>query len=113
NGGGAANGLSLDIAAGVTGALGTVNVSSGLYSQLSGILNSALATTTGSVVQEISNLNSTLTSMNQHITSLQQQAQQQTVLLTQQFSAAEQTLQQLTTVSSFLTQYFSGSSTTS
>jgi len=114
NGAGSANGLSLNIAAGVTGSLGTVNVSSGLYSQLAGILNSALATTNGSVTQEISNLNSTLSSMNQQISSLQQEAQQQTVLLTQQFSAAEQTLQQLTTVSSFLDQYFrTGSSTTS
>jgi len=114
NGTGAASGLSLNITAGVTGALGNVNVSSGLYSQISALLNGALAPSTGSVTQEIGNLNSTLTSMNQQITSLQQQAQQQTVLLTQQFSAAEQTLQQLTTVSSFLTQYFnSGSSTTS
>src|SRR5215469_2436957 len=107
NGAGASDGLSLNIAAGVTGALGNVNVSSGLYSQLTGILNGALAPTTGSVTQEISNLNSTLASMNKQITSLQQQAQQQTVLLTQQYSAAEQTLQQLTNVSSFLTQYFS------
>lgn len=113
NGAGAASGLSLDIAAGVTGALGTVSVSSGLYSQISGMLNGALAPSTGSVTQEVSNLNSTLTAMNKQITSLQQQAQQQTALLTQQYSAAQQTLQQLTTVSSFLTQYFSASSTTS
>jgi flagellar hook-associated protein 2 len=110
-GAGDANGLSLNIAAGVTGSLGTVNVSSGLYSQLSGVLNSALTATTGTVTQEISNLNSTLTSMNKQITSLQQQAQQQTLLLTQQFSNAEATLNQLTTVGSFLSQYFnSGSS---
>ena len=113
NGAGEANGLSLNIAAGVTGALGTVSVSSGLYSQISGMLNGALAPSTGSVTQEISNLNSTLAGMNQQITSLQQQAQQQTALLTQQYSAAEQTLQQLTTVSSFLTQFFSASSTAS
>ncbi|MGH7013546.1 MAG: flagellar filament capping protein FliD [Stellaceae bacterium] len=110
-GAGDANGLSLNIAAGVTGGLGMVNVSSGLYSQLSGLLNSALAPTTGAVTQEISNLNSTLTSMNKQITSLQQQAQQQTLLLTQQYSNAEATLNQLSTVSSFLDQYFnSGSS---
>jgi len=112
-GAGAASGLSLNIAAGVTGSLGSVSVSSGLYSQISGILNGALTPSTGSVTEEISNLNSTLASMNQQITSLQQQAQQQTALLTQQYSAAEQTLQQLTTVNSFLSQYFSGSSTTS
>ncbi|HYL31687.1 MAG TPA: flagellar filament capping protein FliD [Stellaceae bacterium] len=110
---GAADGLSLNVTAGVTGALGTVNVSSGLYSQLTGILNGALDTSNGSVTQEVANLNSTLTSMNQQITSLQQQAQQQTLLLTQQFSAAEQTLQQLSTVGSFLSQYFSGSSSAS
>ena len=112
NGAGAASGLSLNIAAGVTGALGTVNVSSGLYSQITGLLNGALAPSTGSVTQEISNLNATITSMNQQITSLQQQAQQQTLLLTQQYSAAQQTLQQLTTVSSFLNQYFSTASST-
>lgn len=110
---GAADGLSLNVTAGVTGALGTVNVSSGLYSQLTSILNGALDTSNGSVTHEVANLNSTLTSMNQQITSLQQQAQQQTLLLTQQFSAAEQTLQQLSTVGSFLSQYFSGSSSAS
>lgn len=109
NGTGAANGMSLNITSGVTGALGAVNVSSGLYSQLTGILNGALDTSSGTVTQEINNLNSTLTSMNQQITSLQQQAQQQTMLLTQQYSAAEQTLQQLSNVGSFLSQYFSGS----
>ncbi|SRR5579875_215609 len=112
NGAGSANGLSLNIAAGVTGSLGTVNISSGLYSQLTSILNSALDPTNGTVTQEIANLNSTLAGMNQQISSLQQQAQQQTLLLTQQYSAAEATLQQLTTVSSFLTQYFNTASST-
>ncbi len=113
-GAGAAQGLSLNIANGVTGNLGTVNVSEGLYGQLMGVLNAALDTQNGSVSQEINNLNTTLQSMNKQITSLQQQAQQQTLLLTQQYSAAEQTLNQLTTVSSFLDQYFNtGSSSAS
>lgn len=113
-GAGAAQGLSLNIASGVTGILGTVNVSEGLYGQLMGVLNAALDTQNGSVTQEINNLNTTLQSMNKQISSLQQQAQQQTLLLTQQYSAAEQTLNQLTTVSSFLDQYFNtGSSSAS
>jgi hypothetical protein len=51
--------------------------------------------------------------MNNQISQLQQQAQQETATLTQQFSNAQATLSQLTTVSNFLSTYFnqgSGSS---
>jgi hypothetical protein len=44
--------------------------------------------------------------MDKQIAALQQQATQETQLLTQQFAAAQATLNQLTTVSSFLTAYF-------
>jgi hypothetical protein len=44
--------------------------------------------------------------MNQQITALQKEATQETQRLTAQFSAAQATLSQLTTVSSFLSSYF-------
>jgi flagellar hook-associated protein 2 len=45
---GAAEGLSLQIAPGVTGSLGNVTVSQGLYSTLSSLVTSALASGSGS-----------------------------------------------------------------
>jgi hypothetical protein len=48
--------------------------------------------------------------MNTQITALQKEATQETQELTNQFDAAQATLQQLTTVSSFLTSYFNQSS---
>jgi flagellar hook-associated protein 2 len=107
---GAAEGLSLQISPGVTGSLGEVTVGQGLFGSLSGILNAALATDSGSVTGEIKGLNSSLTSMNNQITALQQQAQQETLALTKQFSAAQATLSQLETVSNFLTTYFNQTS---
>jgi flagellar hook-associated protein 2 len=103
---GAALGLSLQIASGVTGSLGSVTVGQGLYGTLSSLVTSALASGSGSVVGEITGLNNTITSMNQQIAALQQRAQQETALLTQQFAQAQATLQQLTTVSNFLNTYF-------
>jgi flagellar hook-associated protein 2 len=105
-GAGPANGLSLTIANGVTGDLGTVSISSGLFGQLSSILNGALDSTTGSVTNEITNLNASVTSMNQQMATLAQEAQTETQQLTQQFSAAQATISQLTTVSDFLSTYF-------
>jgi flagellar hook-associated protein 2 len=113
---GPAQGLSLQIAAGATGALGEVTVSQGVYGTLNSLVNAALASSGGGVTGEIANLNNTITSMNQQIAQLQQEAQQQTAELTQQFSNAQATLSQLSTVSDFLTAYFdqsSGSSGTS
>jgi flagellar hook-associated protein 2 len=107
---GAAAGLSLQISPGVTGSLGEVTVGQGLFGRLSGILNAALATDSGSVTGEIKSLNSSLTSMNNQITALQQQAQQETLALTKQFGAAQATLSQLETVSNFLTTYFNQTS---
>lgn len=112
-GAGPAQGLTLQIASGVTGALGQVTVSQGLFGTLSSLVNATLANSGGGVAGEITSLNATITSMNQQISQLQQQAQQETATLTQQFSNAQATLSQLTTVSDFLTTYFnqgSGSS---
>ncbi|HJU19444.1 MAG TPA: flagellar filament capping protein FliD [Stellaceae bacterium] len=106
NGPGPAQGLALQIAAGVTGALGQVTVGDGLYGTLSSIVNSALASGTGSITSEIAGLNTTIDGLNQQIAALQQQAQQQTLILTQQFAAAQATLSQLSTVSNFLSSYF-------
>jgi flagellar capping protein FliD len=100
------SGLSLQIASGVTGSLGSVTVGQGLYGSLSSLVTSALASGSGSVVGEITGLNNTIASMNQQIAALQQHAQQETALLTQQFGQAQATLQQLTTVSNFLNTYF-------
>jgi flagellar hook-associated protein 2 len=116
-GAGPAQGLALQIASGVTGALGQVTISQGLFGTLTNLVNSALANSGGGVTGEINSLNATITSMNQQISQLQQQAQQETATLTQQFSNAQATLSQLSTVSDFLSTYFnqgtgsSGSST--
>jgi flagellar hook-associated protein 2 len=107
---GPAQGLALAISAGVTGALGQVTVGQGLFGTLSSIVNSALASGTGSISTELAGLNATITSMNQQIAALQQEAQQETLTLTQQYGAAQATLSQLTTVSNFLSTYFNQSS---
>ena len=107
---GAAEGLSLQIAPGVTGSLGNITVSQGLYSTLSSLVTSALASGSGSVTGELSSLNNSIASLNQQIATLQQQAQQETALLTQQFGQAQATIQQLTTVSSFLNSFFNQTS---
>jgi len=107
---GAAEGLSLQIAPGVTGSLGNVTVSQGLYSTLSSLVTSALASGSGSVTGELSSLNNSIASLNQQIATLQQQAQQETALLTKQFGQAQATIQQLTTVSSFLNSFFNQTS---
>jgi flagellar hook-associated protein 2 len=112
-GAGPALGLTLQIASGATGALGQVTISQGLSGTLSSLVGAALANSGGGVAGEINSLNDTLTSMNQQISQLQQQAQQETATLTQQFDNAQATLSQLTTVSDFLSTYFnqgSGSS---
>jgi flagellar hook-associated protein 2 len=111
-GAGPAQGLTLQIASGATGSLGQVTVGEGLYGTLSGLVNAALATG-GGVTGEINSLNDTLDSMNQQISQLQQQAQQETATLTQQFSNAQATLSQLTTVSDFLTTYLNQESSSS
>lgn len=105
-GAGPALGMSLAIANGVSGNLGTVSVTSGLFGQLSTILNGALDKSSGSVANEIANLNASVTSMNSQMATLAQEAKQQTQQLTQEFSAAQATISQLTTVSSFLSTYF-------
>ena len=112
-GAGPAQGLTLQIASGVTGSLGEVTVGEGLYGTLIGLVNAALANGGGGVTGEINSLNDTLNSMNQQISQLQQQAQQETATLTQQFSNAQATLSQLTTVSDFLTTYFNQGSSSS
>jgi flagellar hook-associated protein 2 len=103
---GPAQGLELQISPGVTGQLGEVTVSQGLYGSLSSILTGALASGTGSITGEINSLNDTITSLNKQIASLQQAAQQQTLALTQQYGVAQATLSQLETVSNFLSTYF-------
>lgn len=103
---GVAQGLSLQIASGLTGDLGSVSISEGVFASLSSLVNSALASGTGAVTGQITNLNTTLTSMNKKVTDLLAQAKKETALLTQQFSEAQATLSQLDSVSSFLTAYF-------
>jgi flagellar hook-associated protein 2 len=105
-GSGPAQGLELQIAAGVTGALGQVTVGAGLFGTLSSLVNSALSSGSGGVTSQLASLNSTISSLNQQIAQLQQQAQQETATLTQQYSNAETTLSQLQTVSNFLSSYF-------
>lgn len=109
-GAGPAAGMSLNIGGGVTGALGTVNVSQGLSGQLATLLNAVLDPTNGSLTNETNNLTASLTQMNQRIAALQQQAQQQTLLLSQQFANMEASTQQSSTVSNFLDSYFSSQS---
>lgn len=104
------SGLALQIDPGVTGNLGTVTVSQGLYGTLSSVVNAALASGSGGVVGQIKSLNTTISSMNTQITALQKEATQETQNLTNQFSAAESTLNQLTTVSNFLSTYFNQTS---
>jgi flagellar hook-associated protein 2 len=99
-------GLALGIAPGATGDLGTVSISQGLFGSLSSLVNAAIASGTGGVTGEITSLNTSLTSLNQQITALQNEATQQTQQLTAQFSAAQATMSQLETVSSFLSSYF-------
>jgi flagellar hook-associated protein 2 len=103
-------GLALQIDPGVTGNLGSVTVSQGLYGSLSSLVNAALASGSGSVTGQIGSLNTSISKMNTQITALQKEATQETQELTQQFSAAEATLNQLTTVSNFLTTYFNKTS---
>ena len=110
NGGGSLAGLSLQIATGATGNLGNVTVSQGLYGSLSSLVNAALASGSGSVTGQITSLGKTISSMNTQITALQKEATQETQELTTQFDNAESTLNQLTTVSSFLSTYFNQTS---
>ncbi|MGH7094601.1 MAG: flagellar filament capping protein FliD [Stellaceae bacterium] len=110
SGSGAAHGLALQVAPGVTGDLGTVTISQGVYASLNSILNSALAGGSGSITSEITNLNSSVTAMNKQIQQILAQAQAETQLLTQQFSQAQATLNQLSTVSQFLSTYFNQTS---
>src|SRR5262249_43055887 len=91
-GAGPAQGLSVQISPGLTGPLGKVTVSQGLFGTLSGILGAALATDTGSITGEIKTLNDSVTSMNQQIAALQAQAQKETLALTNQFGIAQATL---------------------
>jgi len=99
-------GLALQVQPGVTGQLGNVTVTRGLFGSLSSLINAALATGTGSVTGEISSLNTSINSLNAQIAALQKEATQETQLLTAQFSAAQATMSQLTTVSSFLSSFF-------
>jgi flagellar hook-associated protein 2 len=103
---GRAQGLALEIPTGATGALGTVTISQGLYGSMSSLVGAALASGTGSIGDEIASLNSSIDAMNRQIAAWQQQAQQQTLMLTRQFSAAQATLSQLSTVGNFLSTYF-------
>jgi flagellar hook-associated protein 2 len=110
NGAGPAQGLSLQIAPGATGDLGKVTVTSGLYGTLSSVVGAALASGSGGVTGEINSLNKTITGLNNQISALQKEAQQQTLTLTQQYSNAQSTLSQLTTVGDFLSSYFNQTS---
>jgi flagellar hook-associated protein 2 len=103
-------GLALQIQPGVTGELGTVTISQGLFGSLSSVVNAALASGSGSIGGEIGGLNASINSLNKQIVVLQQEATQQTKELTAQFATAQATLQQLTSVSNFLSTYFNQAS---
>ena len=103
-------GLAVQISAGVTGSLGNVTISQGLFGSLSSVVNGALANSGGAVVGQINSLNTSVTAMDQKIAQLQKDAQQETQLLTNQFTVAQATLNQLTNVSSFLSAYFNQTS---
>jgi len=103
-------GLALDIQPGVTGSLGNVTVSQGLFGSLSSVVTAALASGSGGVVGQISSLNTSVSAMNTQITALLKEATQETQELTNQFSTAQATLSQLTTVSSFLSSYYNQAS---
>lgn len=106
--------VTLDDSAFQSAAQGNYGAIAGLVQSLektmSSIVGSALASGSGGVTSEIAGLNSSITSMNKQIGVLQQQAQQETLALTQQYSQAQATLSQLQTVSDFLTTYFNLSS---
>ncbi len=110
NDSGLAQGLSVQISPGITGDLGSVTVSEGVFATLSSLVTSALASGTGAVTGQIKTLNTTLASMNTQVNQLLANAQQETQLLTQQFSQAQATLSQLNTVSSFLATFFNQTS---
>jgi flagellar hook-associated protein 2 len=82
----------------------------GLYGTLNSVVTTALSSGSGGVTGEIASLNDSVTSMNKQIAILQQQAQAETLALTQQYSNAEATLSQLQTVADFLTTYFNQAS---
>lgn len=103
---GALYGLTLQIASGVTGSLGNVTVSQGLFGSLSSIVSAALASGSGSVTGAIGSLTTSVTALNKQIVALQKEATQETQELTAQYSTAQATLEQLTTVSNFLSAYF-------
>jgi flagellar hook-associated protein 2 len=103
-------GLALQIQPGVTGDLGTATVSQGLFGTLSKLVGDALASDKGGVAGQISSLNTSVAGLDKQIAALQKQASQQTQLLTAQFTTAQATLQQLNTVSNFLTTYFNQTS---
>jgi flagellar hook-associated protein 2 len=107
---GSLEGLTLQIATGVTGSLGSVTVSQGLFGSLSSVVNAALTSGSGSVTGEINSLDTTIISMNKQIKTLEAEATQETKELTQQYSNAQSTMDQLTTVSSFLSTYFNQTS---
>ena len=114
---GNALGLQLTITGQATGNLGTVTVSQGLYQQMTSILSSALNSQTGFIAAAADGLNQTINGINNQITQLQQSAQAQTALLTQQFQAMQAQLAQLQSVGNYLNAFFnttsSKSSTTS
>ncbi len=110
---GNALGLQLTITGQVTGNLGTVTVSQGLYQQMTSILSSALNSQTGFIAAAADGLNQTINGINNQITQLQQSAQAQTALLTQQFQAMQAQLAQLQSVGNYLNAFFSTTSSNS
>jgi flagellar capping protein FliD len=87
-----------------------VSVSQGVFASLSSLVTSALASGSGSIIGQITNLTTTITSMNKQVNQLLADAQLEAKELTAQFSQAQATMSQLTTVSSFLTTFFKQSS---
>lgn len=110
---GNALGLQLTVTGQTTGNLGTVTVSQGLYQQMTSILSSALNSQTGFIAAAADGLNQTIDGINNQITQLQQSAQAQTALLTQQFQAMQAQLAQLQSVGNYLNAFFSSNSSSS
>ena len=77
---------------------------------MSSVVNSALSSGSGGVVGQITGINKSITSMDQQIVTLQKQATEEIQELTKQFAQAQATMNQLSSVSSFLTAYFNQTS---
>lgn len=112
-GGGNALGLQVKVTGSVTGDLGSVTVSKGLYQSVYAILNQTLGSTNGFINAATTGLNNTITGIEKQITQLQTSASTQTALLQQQFSAMQTELAKLKSVGNYVNAFFNSSTSSS